>query len=110
MPENTSYAIVKHAGKQFRVSAGDKLVVDRLPGDKGDSVILDQVIFIKSGEEVGVIGAPLVAGAKVSAKIISHTRGPKIIVFKKRRRKGFKRKQGHRQDQTELRIEGIAVA
>jgi len=110
MPENTSYAIVKHAGKQFRVAAGDKLVVDRLPGVKGDSVILNEVIFIKSGEEVGVIGAPLVAGAQVSAKIISHTRGPKIIVFRKRRRKGFKRKQGHRQDQTELRIENIAVA
>lgn len=110
MPENTSYAIIKHAGKQFRVAAGDKLIVDRMDGQKGDTVTLKEVIFIKSGEETAVVGAPLVAGASVSAKIISQTRGPKITVFRKRRRKGFKRKQGHRQDQTELRIEAISVA
>lgn len=110
MPDNSSYAIIKVAGKQFRVAEGDKLVVDRMQGEKGDSVKLDQVIFVKSGEATSVIGSPLVAGASVKAKIISHTRGEKIIVFRKRRRKGFKRKQGHRQDQTELRIESISVA
>lgn len=110
MPENSSYAIIKHAGKQFRVAAGDKLVVDRMVGEKGDVVTLSEVIFVKSGEDASVIGSPLVKGASVSAKIVSHTRGPKIIVFRKRRRKGFKRKNGHRQDQTELRIEGISVA
>ena len=110
MPESTNYAIIKHAGKQFRVTTGDKLVVDRMTGTKGDIITLDQVIFIKSGEETSVIGSPLVAGAKVTAKIVAHTRGPKIIVFRKRRRKGFKRKQGHRQDQTELRIESVSVA
>jgi large subunit ribosomal protein L21 len=109
MPENSSYAIVKHAGKQYRVAAGDKLVVDRLMGSKGDSITIEEVIFIKSGESVGVIGTPVVKGAKVSAKIVSHVRGPKLIVFKKRRRKGFKKKQGHRQDLTELRIEEIVV-
>jgi large subunit ribosomal protein L21 len=110
MPDSTSYAIIKHAGKQFRVSVGDKLVVDRMTGEKGDLVTLDQIIFLKSGEDTSIVGSPLVAGAVVSAKIISHTRGSKIIVFKKRRRKGFKRKQGHRQDQTELRIENLSIA
>lgn len=100
-----SYAIVRTGGKQFRVEAGAKLRVPSLKEEAGATVELETLV-IGGGDEVK-IGAPLVEGAGVTATVVDHGRGDKIIVFKKKRRKQYKRKQGHRQDYTTLKIESI---
>lgn len=100
-----SYAVIKTGGKQFRVTSGDIINVEKLAGDAGDKVTLDQVLMV-GGDEVRV-GAPLVEGATVEAEIVEQTRAPKIIVFKKRRRQNYRRKKGHRQDMTVLKINSI---
>jgi large subunit ribosomal protein L21 len=100
------YAVIKTGGKQYRVAQGDRLRVEKLPGNVGDSVTLGDVLLVGAGEGVKV-GAPLVGGAKVEAKIVAQDRGPKIIVFKFRRRKNYRRKTGHRQPFTALEITGI---
>jgi large subunit ribosomal protein L21 len=99
------YAVIKTGGKQYRVSAGDKLKVEKLAGNVGDLVTFDQVLLL-GGEQLKV-GTPLVAGAKVEAKITAQDRSKKLIVFKLRRRKNYRRKQGHRQPFTALEITGI---
>lgn len=99
------YAVIKTGGKQYRVSEGQHLSVEKLPGQAGDKVSLDQVLFV--GGDAPKIGQPLVAGASVSAEIVGQTRGKKIVVFKFRRRKNYRRKTGHRQPYTELKITGI---
>jgi large subunit ribosomal protein L21 len=99
------YAVIKTGGKQYRVAQGDKLNVEKLPGNPGDVVTFDQVLLI--GGEKLTIGAPLVAGAKVEAKVVAQDRAKKIIVFKFRRRKNYRRKAGHRQPFTALEITGI---
>lgn len=99
------YAVIKTGGKQYRVSTGDILRVEKLPGDKGSTHTFDQ-IFMLGGETVR-IGQPTVAGATVTAEIIAQDRAKKIIVFKLKRRKNYRRKKGHRQPFTELRITGI---
>ena len=99
------YAIIEAGGKQFRVQEGNKLVVDRMDVEAGQEVIFDRVIMI--GGESTKIGAPLVEGASVVAKVIEHFRGEKIRVFKKRRRKGSMRTQGHRQDYTALTVTAV---
>jgi large subunit ribosomal protein L21 len=99
------YAVIKTGGKQYRVMEGQKLRVEKLLGDKGDTVTFGEVLMI--GGESAKIGKPTVGGASVSAKITQHARGPKIIVFKFRRRKNYRRKNGHRQPFTELLITGI---
>lgn len=102
-----SYAIVRTGGKQHRVQAGERLKVDRLEGDVGAKVTLSEVLLI-GGEGAIKIGRPQVAGASVTATIVSQARGQKIRVFKRRKRKGFHKTIGHRQDFTEIEITGIA--
>jgi len=100
------FAVIKTGGKQYRVSQGDKLKVETLDVAEGESVNLDQVLMV--GEGAGTtVGSPLVAGASVSAKVLSHGRGKKIEVVKFRRRKHYRRQMGHRQNYTELEITGI---
>jgi len=100
------YAVIKTGGKQYRVQAGDLLVVERLAGEPGAEVAFDEVLMIGEGETV-TLGAPLVAGAKVSATLVETRKADKIKVFKKIRRQGYRRTHGHRQIETVLRVTGI---
>ena len=99
------FAVIKTGGKQYRVASGDVIKVERLEGEAGATIALDQVLMVD-----GKVGTPLLAGATVSAEVIAQDRGPKIIVLKKKRRKNYRRKNGHRQDITVLRITGIDAA
>jgi large subunit ribosomal protein L21 len=99
------YAVIRTGGKQYRVSEGDRLRVEKLPGQVGETLQFDQVLML-GGDKVS-IGKPLVAGAKVAAQIVAQDRAKKIIVYKFRRRKNYRRKQGHRQAYTEVRVTGI---
>lgn len=101
------FAVIKTGGKQYRVSQGDKLRVESLDADEGESVNLDQVLMVGEGDKV-TVGAPLVSGASVSAKVLTHGRGKKIEIVKFRRRKHYRRQMGHRQNFTELEITGIS--
>jgi large subunit ribosomal protein L21 len=100
------YAVIKTGGKQYRVEKGDRVRVEKLAGDVGDTVTLGEVLLI--GGDPLKIGHPLVQGAKVEAKIVGQDKGPKIVVFKFRRRKNYRRKAGHRQPFTALEITGIS--
>jgi len=100
------YAVVRTGGKQVRMSPGSSVRVESLPGSVGDAVELDQVLLV-GGEGDTRVGAPLVDGAKVVGTITAQGRGPKITVFKMKRRKGYRRKQGHRQNFTEIRVDKI---
>ena len=100
------YAIVEIAGQQFKVEENQSIFVHRLEGEEGSSVEFDRVLMIEDGKKINV-GTPVVEGAKVSAKILSHLKGDKVIVFKKKRRKGYKKKNGHRQHLTKIQIENI---
>ncbi len=99
-------AVVKTGGKQYTITEGDTLRVEKLAGEVGATINLDEVLAVGEGQDMK-IGAPTVEGATVKAEIIAHGRGKKIIVFKKKRRKGYKKKQGHRQDYTGLKISEI---
>ncbi|HEY4374254.1 MAG TPA: 50S ribosomal protein L21 [Burkholderiales bacterium] len=99
------YAVIKTGGKQYRVTAGEKLKVEQIPADIGQEIVLDQVLML-GGESV-VVGSPLVAGAKVLAKVIAQGRGEKVRIFKMRRRKHYRKSQGHRQNYTEIEISAI---
>ena len=101
------YAVIKTGGKQYRVSEGQKLRVEKLPGNPGDALKFEEVLMV--GGDAPKFGQPLVSGASVSAEILDQDRAKKIIVFKLRRRKNYRRKQGHRQPYTELKITGIKV-
>ena len=102
------YAVIKTGGKQYRVSPGDLLVVEKLAGEPGESVAFDQVLMV--GEGAGVtVGAPLVKGAKVSATLIETRKGEKIKIFKKIRRQGYRRTRGHRQLESVLRVTAVAA-
>jgi large subunit ribosomal protein L21 len=101
------YAVIQTGGKQYRVEPGQKLRVERLAGNPGETVSFDQVLLV--GGDSPKIGRPILSGASVSAEIIGHDRARKIIVFKLRRRKNYRRKQGHRQPFTELKITDIKV-
>ena len=103
------YAIVKTGGKQYRVSAGAKLQVEKLNAEIGAEVVLDQVLMVVDGENVAM-GKPLVAGATVRAKVLSHNRGEKLKIFKMRRRKHFRKTLGHRQDYTQIEISAVLGA
>ena len=100
------YAVVKTGGKQYRVSAGQKLKVEQIPADVGAEITLDQILMVGEGESVKV-GAPLVSGASIKATVVSHGRHDKVKIFKMRRRKHYQKHQGHRQNYTELRIDAI---
>jgi len=102
------YAIVDIAGQQFKVEQGQEVFVHRLDGKEGDQMEFDKVLLIENDGKVKV-GKPVVKGAKVSAKIVSHLRGDKVIVFKKKRRKGYQKSNGHRQDLSKVLIENITV-
>lgn len=101
------YAVVKTGGKQYRVSAGEKLRVEQIAADVGQEIVLDQVLAVVDGDTFKT-GTPLVAGAKVSAKVLAHGRGDKVRIFKLKRRKHYRKSQGHRQNYTEIEILGIA--
>ena len=104
----SDYAIVEHGGKQYRVSPGDELLVERTDSGlgAGDPVLFEQVMVVGRGEDVQ-IGRPLLDGAVVRGQVVAPERGKKVIVFKKKRRKGYKRTQGHRQDYYRVRVEAI---
>ncbi|HUS97967.1 MAG TPA: 50S ribosomal protein L21 [Hyphomicrobiaceae bacterium] len=103
------YAVIKTGGKQYRVAADDILNIERLEGEAGAKIEFGEVLLVGAGDSVK-IGAPKVDGAKVVAEIVEQTRGPKLIAFKKRRRKNSRRKRGHRQDLTKVRITEIVGA
>lgn len=101
------YAIVEIAGQQFKVEKNQELYVHRLEGNEGAKVEFDRVLLIDNGGKV-TVGAPSISGAKVGAKIISHVKGEKVLVFKKKRRKGYQKLNGHRQQFTKIQIEKIS--
>ena len=100
------YAVIKTGGKQYRVAAGEKIKVEQIAADVGQEITLDQVLAVGSGGNL-VVGAPLVSGATVVAKVLSHGRHDKVRIFKMRRRKHYQKRQGHRQNYTELEIGAI---
>ena len=102
------YAIVEIAGQQFKVEQGQEVFVHRLNNEEGADVEFDKVLLVDDEGSVKV-GAPVVDGAKVNGKVVAHVRGDKVIVFKKKRRKGYQKQNGHRQDLTKVRIEKITV-
>lgn len=104
----TDQAIIKTGGKQYRVAVGDKLKIEKLLTDVGEVVVFDEVLLVGSGD-AAQIGTPFVAGAKVNGVIKAHGRGKKLIVYKFRLRKNYRRKNGHRQSYTEVEITGISA-
>ena len=102
------YAVIKTGGKQYKVSAGEKLKIESILADVGSEVVLDQVLLVADGDNV-TAGTPLVAGATVNATVVAHGRGEKIKIFKLRRRKHFRKTLGHRQNYTEIQISGITA-
>ena len=103
------FAVIKTGGKQYRVVANDEIIVMTLAGEAGEKITFDDVLMLADGDNIQ-LGAPMVAGAKVIGEIVAQARGPKVIAFKKRRRKNSKRKRGHRQDLTVVRITEILAA
>ena len=102
------YAVIKTGGKQYRVQAGEKIKVEQIPADVGSQIVLDQVLMVGSGDAV-TIGQPLVAGALVNATVVSQGRHDKVTIFKMRRRKHYQKRQGHRQNYTEIQIGEVLV-
>ncbi|SFN80386.1 large subunit ribosomal protein L21 [Paenimyroides ummariense] len=102
------YAIVEIAGQQFKVSKDQKVYVHRLAAEEGSNVTFDKVFLVDNAGAI-TLGAPAITGASVGAKVLKHLQGDKVIVFKKKRRKGYKKKNGHRQALTQIVIEGITI-
>ena len=102
------YAIVEIAGQQFKVSKDQKVYVHRLAAEEGANVTFDKVFLVDNAGTI-TLGAPAITGASVGAKVLKHLQGDKVIVFKKKRRKGYKKKNGHRQALTQIVIEGITI-
>jgi large subunit ribosomal protein L21 len=102
------YAVIKTGGKQYRVAAGEKIKVEQIAADVGQEIVIDQVLAVGNGADIRV-GTPLVSGATVTAMVVSHGRGEKVRIFKLRRRKHYQKRQGHRQNFTELQIGSINV-
>ncbi|MDO5290248.1 MAG: 50S ribosomal protein L21 [Pseudomonadota bacterium] len=100
------YAVIKTGGKQYRVAAGEKIKVEQIAADVGQEITIDQVLAVGNGSDL-VVGAPLVAGATVVAKVLAHGKHDKVRIFKLRRRKHYQKRQGHRQSFTELEIGAI---
>ena len=103
------YAVIKTGGKQYKVAAGEKIKVEQIAADVGQEIVIDQVLAVGQGSEL-MVGTPLVLGASVTVTVISHGRGDKIRIFKMRRRKHYQKRQGHRQNYTELQIGAISGA
>ena len=102
------YAVIKTGGKQYRIAAGQKLKIEQIPADIGQEITLDHVFSVGEGDDIK-IGAPLVEGAVVKATVLAQGRHDKVKIFKMRRRKHYQKRQGHRQNYTEIRIESIAA-
>ena len=102
------YAVIKTGGKQYRVVAGEKLKIEQIPADVGAEITLDQILMVGEGESEQ-IGTPLLTGAAVKATVLSQGRHDKVTIFKMRRRKHYQKHQGHRQNYTEIRIDGISA-
>src|SRR5438105_6654825 len=100
------YAIVEIAGQQFKVSRGNKVYVNRLEANEGAKVEFDKVLLVDNGGKIQ-IGTPSIDGAKVAATVLAHIKGDKVIVFKKKRRKGYQKSNGHRQQLTQILVQGI---
>jgi large subunit ribosomal protein L21 len=100
------YAVIKSGGKQYKVAAGEKLKIEQIPTQVGEKISLDQVLMVSQGDKVSV-GSPLVDGAVVSATVLGHGRADKVKIFKMRRRKHYQKRQGHRQNFTEVMIDEI---
>jgi large subunit ribosomal protein L21 len=103
------FAVIKTGGKQYKVAMDDVLEIEKLDAEAGATVTFDDVLML-SGEAGTTVGTPVVAGATVTAEVVEQTRGPKVISFKKRRRQNSKRKRGHRQDLTRVKITAISAA
>jgi len=101
------YAVIKTGGKQHKVSEGDEISIEKINGSKGETVVFDEVLMVSSGDDVK-IGTPFLEGARVEGEIIDQTKAGKINVFKMKRRKGFKKKTGHRQKLTRMKIKEIS--
>jgi len=102
------YAVIRTGGKQYRVAAGDKLKVEKLAAEVGTQLVLADVLLVGNGEQV-TVGAPAVNGASVTATVLAHGKADKVRVFKMRRRKHYRKTQGHRQNYTEVRIDAISA-
>jgi large subunit ribosomal protein L21 len=103
------FAIVKTGGKQYKVAQNDKIKIEKLDFNEGEKITLDQVLFIHNDKGEAIFGSPVIAGAKVEAEVIKNFKDKKIIVFKKRRRQNSRRKNGHRQCKTEVKILNITA-
>ncbi|TGD96619.1 50S ribosomal protein L21 [Methylobacterium nonmethylotrophicum] len=104
------FAVIKTGGKQYRVAANDVITIEKLEGEAGTAVTFGEVLLFTDGAGATQVGAPLVSGVSVAGEIVEQTRGPKVIAFKKRRRQNSRRKRGHRQDLTVVRVTGISAA
>ena len=102
------YAVIKTGGKQYRVIKGETLKIETVAGDVGSAIVLDKVLMVGDGDKLSV-GKPLLTGATVNATIVSNGRHDKVKIFKMRRRKHYQKHQGHRQNYTEIRIDGISA-
>jgi len=102
------FAIVTIAGQQFKVEEGQEIFVHQLEAEEGDNVNFDQVLLVENDGNVQ-LGTPILGGASIGATVLGHQRGDKVIVFKKKRRKGYKKKNGHRQHFTKLKIDNITI-
>ena len=103
------YAVFQTGGKQFRAEPGTRIRIPSLDVEPGETVTFDRVLLTGDGERDVRVGRPVVEGASVKAEVVRHGRGEKIIVFKRKRRKGYRKKQGHRQDYTEIRVDEVAL-
>jgi large subunit ribosomal protein L21 len=104
-----AYAVISDRGKQYTVRPGERVRLDRNAAEPGSKVVFDQVLLYGGGDEGVKSGTPSIAGARVEGTVLAHGRGKKLIVFKIRRRKGYRRKQGHRQDYTDVRIDSVTA-
>ena len=102
------YAVIKTGGKQHRVSEGDVIAIEKINGDRGDAVVFDQVLMVEKEGDIR-IGRPLLEGAKVVGEILAQTKAAKLIVFKMKKRKGYHKKNGHRQQLTSMKIKEISI-
>ena len=102
------HAVIKTGGKQYRVVTGEKLKIEQIPAEVGAEITIDQILMVGEGESVQ-IGAPILTGASVKATVLSQGRHDKVTIFKMRRRKHYQKHQGHRQNYTEIRIDGISA-
>lgn len=108
MDNSLNYAVIKTGGKQYRISTGEKLKIEQISADVGSEVVMDQVYMVANNGNIKV-GAPLVDGARVTVTVVAHGRHDKIRIFKMRRRKHYRKQQGHRQNYTEIRIDDISA-